>query len=226
MNPIPPERRPVGVIIAVKRLARAKTRLSPEFDPDVRERLVLAMLLDTASAAAEVLGAPAVTVVTPDPTVAAAVRALGMVCATDPTPAGHPDPLNQALRAGVGAIDSVVLHGDLPALRPEEFAAALESARAHPRSFVADRHGDGTSALFTFGASFDPRFGPGSAARHRESGAVELAGDWPGLRCDVDTPQDLIAAAALGVGRHSQNFISGSSARHPHSSSGGHRDGE
>lgn len=226
MNPTPPTRRPVGVVIAVKPLARAKTRLSPVFAPEVREQLVLAMLLDTASAAAETLGAPAVTVVTPDPAVAAAVTALGMACAVDPTPAGHPDPLNQALRAGVRTPDSVVLHGDLPALRAAEFAEALEQARAHPRSFVADRHGDGTSALFTFGAAFDPRFGPGSAALHRGVGAVELTGDWPGLRCDVDTPEDLAAAAGLGVGPKTLLFMSGSSARHPDSSSGGNRDGE
>ena len=43
----------VGVIIALKRLSAAKSRLSSLFPPDVREQVVLAMLLDTVAAATE-----------------------------------------------------------------------------------------------------------------------------------------------------------------------------
>ena len=68
------------------------------------------------------------------------------------------------------------------------------------KHFVADRHGSGTAALFAFGSPLDPRFGADSAHRHRDSGAVELTGPWPGLRCDIDTPEDLAAAERLGVG--------------------------
>ena len=45
-----------------------------------------------------------------------------------------------------------------------------------------------------------PSHGADSARRHADSGAVELSGDWPGLRCDIDTPDDLEAARRLGVG--------------------------
>ena len=31
-------------------------------------------------------------------------------------------------------------------------------------------------------------------------GAIELTGAWPGLRCDIDTPDDLLVARRLGVG--------------------------
>ena len=41
-------------------------------------------------------------------------------------------------------------------------------------------------------------FGPDSAAAHRAGGAARHAGPWPGLRTDVDTPQDLAGAGALG----------------------------
>jgi 2-phospho-L-lactate guanylyltransferase len=54
--------------------------------------------------------------------------------------------------------------------------------------------------LFAFGVALDPLFGPDSAELHRHSGAIELTGAWPGLRCDVDTPDDLLAARRLGVG--------------------------
>jgi 2-phospho-L-lactate guanylyltransferase len=45
-------------------------------------------------------------------------------------------------------------------------------------------------------------FGVGSAGRHEQSGAHPLAGEWSGLRRDVDTAADLREAAALGLGEH------------------------
>lgn len=192
----------VAVIVAVKRLVAAKTRLAPVFSTATREAVVLAMLVDTITAATTVAE---VTVVTPDAAAADAARRLGAQVLDDPTPDGHPDPLNNAiasaetrLRATVPNV--VALQGDLPALRSDELAAALTAARNHPRSFVADRHGTGTAALFSFGVALDPLFGSDSAERHRRSGAVELTTAWPGLRCDIDTPEDLLAAQRLGIG--------------------------
>ncbi|PRC53420.1 2-phospho-L-lactate guanylyltransferase, partial [Mycobacterium sp. ITM-2017-0098] len=79
----------------------------------------------------------------------------------------------------------VALQGDLPALQSQELAEAIRAARAHPRSYVTDRHGTGPAALFSFGVLLDPHFGADSAQRHRRSGAVELTGAWPGLRSDI-----------------------------------------
>jgi 2-phospho-L-lactate guanylyltransferase len=91
------------------------------------------------------------------------------------------------------------LVADLPALRAEELDAALAAAVAHPRSYVPDRQGTGTTLLTAVpGQPLRPAFGPGSAARHR-AGAVRLDAG-PGLRCDVDSPADLRAALSLGVG--------------------------
>jgi 2-phospho-L-lactate guanylyltransferase len=51
------------------------------------------------------------------------------------------------------------------------------------------------------GVAFRPMFGGASRARHASAGAVELSLDGvPGLRRDVDTPEDLRAAVALGAG--------------------------
>src|SRR5579884_163474 len=44
----------VGLIVAVKRLALAKTRLAPIFSTRTREAVVVAMLIDTLTAAAAV----------------------------------------------------------------------------------------------------------------------------------------------------------------------------
>jgi 2-phospho-L-lactate guanylyltransferase len=195
----------VGLIVAVKRLATAKTRLAPVFSAATRESVVLAMLVDTLTAAARVSSVRHITVITPDDVAAAAASELGAQVLSDPTPAGHPDPLNNAItaaeRAVAGSIPNiVVLQGDLPALQTQELAEAIAAARHHERSFVSDRLGTGTAALFAFAAPLDPHFGPDSCARHRRSGAIELTGAWPGLRCDIDTPDDLAVARRLGIG--------------------------
>ena len=195
----------VGLVIAVKRLADAKTRLASVFAGGSREHLVLAMLRDTIAAARAVSVLHSITIVTPDETAAAAARGLGAEVLPDPTPSSDPDPLNSAILAAAAAVGGrapniAVLQGDLPALRSVELEEALTQGRSHRRSFVADRHGSGTAALFAFGSPLDPRFGADSAHRHRDSGAVELTGPWPGLRCDIDTPEDLAAAERLGVG--------------------------
>lgn len=195
----------VALIVAVKRLATAKTRLAPVLSAATREKVVLAMLVDTLTAAAGVPALGSITVITPDEVAAAAAAGVGAEVLADPTPEDHADPLNAAIAAAERSLaekysNIVVLQGDLPALRPQELAEAITAARRHRRSFVADRPATGTSALCAFGAPLDPRFGPDSSALHRRSGAIELTGAWPGLRCDVDTPADLTAARRLGVG--------------------------
>jgi 2-phospho-L-lactate guanylyltransferase len=202
----------IGLIIAVKRLRAAKTRLAPLVSGPVREEVVLAMLVDTITAALAVPMVKSITVVTPDDRAAEAAGDLGAQVLVDLTPEGHADPLNGALRAAEVAIRDQhagvgVLQGDLPALQPRELARALAGARAHRRSFVGDRHGSGTAALFAFGTALEPRFGPDSARRHRDSGAIELTGGWPGLRCDIDTPDDLAVALELGVGTSTKRVV-------------------
>lgn len=202
----------IGLVIAVKRLAAAKTRLAPIFSSATRESVVLAMLIDTITAASAVAALHTVTVVTPDDVAGDAARQLGARVLTDPTPDGHRNPLNNAITAAEAAVrgetpNIVALQGDLPALQPQELAEAITAARSYPRSFVGDRHGTGTAALFAFGVALDPHFGPDSAAKHRHSGAIELTGAWPGLRCDIDTPDDLLVARRLGVGAATTHAI-------------------
>ncbi|MBO0880826.1 MAG: 2-phospho-L-lactate guanylyltransferase, partial [Mycobacterium sp.] len=124
----------VGLIVAVKRLTAAKTRLAPVFSAQTRENVVLAMLVDTLTAAARVRSLRHITVVTPDDAAAAAAAALGADVLSDPTPEGHPDPLNNALAAAERVVarsvsNIVVLQGDLPALQTKELAEAISAAR-------------------------------------------------------------------------------------------------
>ncbi|MFF2551950.1 2-phospho-L-lactate guanylyltransferase [Nocardia sp. NPDC058058] len=203
----------VHAVIAVKNLELAKSRLADRLLPRDRPRLVLAMLTDTVTAAVNTAGVGSVTVVTPDPVVSELVRGLG--ARVQPEPA-IPGGLNAALAAGAAAIrnahgpvDLLALQADLPALRPRELADMLSAAK-HRRSVVADHDGSGTVALLVRdpGTALDPLFGPDSARRHIAAGAVELLGDWPGLRQDVDTAADLDRAAALGVGAATDTLLS------------------
>lgn len=96
---------------------------------------------------------------------------------------------------------------DLPSLRAEELLAVLREAVSVSRGFVADHSGHGTTMLTSSVAGhFDPRFGPESAARHRESGAVELKAG-PGASNDVDTADDLKRCLQLGVGASTAGMV-------------------
>ena len=66
---------------------------------------------------------------------------------------------------------------------------------------VPDTEGTGTVLLAArTPAGLDPAFGAGSFAEHVRRGALPLDLDLPRLRRDVDTPADLEAALALGLG--------------------------
>ena len=193
-----------SVVVPAKRLAVAKTRLRPLTDradhpAAAHEALVLALLADTVAAALSCPLVGEVVVVTAEPAAAGLARELGARPVDDEPHAG----LNAALEhgAGVAVGDAVAaLSSDLPALRPEELAAALAAAAAAPRAFVPDVHGTGTTLLTAVGTPLRPRFGAGSAQAHRDDGALPLTGTWPGLLRDVDALEDLRAAVALGVG--------------------------
>lgn len=200
----------VTVVLALKELRHAKSRLAGESTAAHREALVAAMFADTV-AQVRAAGVRAIVVVSPDPDVHRAARGLGARAVTEPAGAAG---LNAALRHGAAGADGpvVYLQADLPALRAASFGAALAAASAHPAAFVADRHRVGTALLAVArGVGFRPAFGPDSAAAHRAAGAMELDPQqtaWPDLRCDVDTPDDLRAATALGIGPRTQAVMS------------------
>ena len=187
------------VVVPVKGRAGAKTRLLPPDGVD-RGALAVAMAQDALDVVRSVVGASHLLVVTGDQEVAAVQRAAGAVVVPDPGGG-----LVAAVLAGLDSLPAsasrAVLLGDLPALRPSELAAALETAGATDRAFVADRQGTGTTLLTALGGVVhDPRFGPGSAAAHVAAGYHPLSLALPTVRTDVDDAGDLAAALALGCG--------------------------
>lgn len=202
-----------GVIVPVKPADRAKSRLAALGDP-ARRSLVAAFAADTVTA---VLGSPlvaAVMVVTDDHRLARELAPLGARVMPD----GACDDLNGSLvqaaaelaRLHPGLVPAA-LCADLPALRTAELTDALEAAAGYPAAMVADKTRAGTTLLVASGPeSFVPRFGPHSRAEHLADGAHEVDGiDVPTLRLDVDTPDDLGAALALGVGQRTTAACAG-----------------
>ncbi|MER5631005.1 2-phospho-L-lactate guanylyltransferase [Streptomyces nitrosporeus] len=195
-----------SLVVPLKPLARAKSRLGASAGEELRPRLALAFAQDTVAAALSCPAVRDVVVVTDDPVARAAVAELGARTVADVPAAG----LDAALEHGVRTVRArrpgaavAALNADLPALRSGELARVLEFSAAFPRAFVTDAQGIGTTFLSAApGVELRPAFGGPSRARHLASGAVEVPG--PGLdsvRRDVDTADDLRVALALGVGR-------------------------
>ncbi|MFD9003189.1 2-phospho-L-lactate guanylyltransferase [Streptomyces sp. NPDC059582] len=193
------------LVIPLKTLARAKSRLSDTAAAGLRPGLALAFAQDTVAAA---LASPAVgdvAVVTDDELAGRELAALGARIVSDEPGGG----LNAALahaaavvRAARPACPVAALNADLPALRPMELARVLDAAAEFPRAFLPDAAAIGTTLLAAAPErELLPAFGHDSRARHRASGARELGLDSvDSVRQDVDTGADLRAALALGLG--------------------------
>ncbi|MGW0843990.1 2-phospho-L-lactate guanylyltransferase [Streptomyces sp. NPDC002787] len=197
------------LVVPLKPLARAKSRLSDTAADGVRPGLALAFAQDTVAAALAARAVGGVVVVTDDPLAARELTALGARTVPEDPRDGPQDGLNAALRHGTAIVRAArpqspvaALNADLPALRPTELTRVLNAATAFPRAFLPDAAGTGTTLLAaTPGHDLSPAFGPDSRLRHRRSGAVELSLDTvDSVRQDVDTGGDLRAALTLGVG--------------------------
>ena len=184
------------VIIPVKPPAIGKSRLG--LGPTVAR----AIALDTVAAAVSCSVVDRVIVVTAD----AAFRPPGTERLLEDSPSGIDAAVaSGAALAGIGIARAALL-GDLPSLASEELAAALAAAEAlapeHPRCFVSDHEGTGTTLVTAApGIELLTAFGGGSAAKHRALGLFEL--DLPAdssVRFDVDTPEQLEAARRRGAG--------------------------
>lgn len=192
-----------AVVVPVKELGVAKTRLG--LPDDLRADVALAMACDVVTACVACEAVSGVLVVTNDLRAAAALEPLGARVVADATDSGLNDALAEGARyaavlwprGGVASVSS-----DLPCLRPAELAEALAAAAAYDRAVLPDARGDGTTLLTAQpGLLLEPRYGTSSRDAHVVGGAVQLPlGVWPGLERDVDTPADLAAALALGAG--------------------------
>ena len=190
------------VLIPMKPLAGAKERLAPALSPSERRTLSLAMLTDVIAA---VRSLDRVWVLNSDAEAAALAVDAGVEPVGDPAPGRGLNPslaAATALAVEAGATGVLIVSADLPAVAPEDVEAMTAASGV---AIAADRSGAGTNALWRSpGDLIDVAFGPSSLAGHAtlagDAGVGAAIVERPGLALDVDTPDDLAAAWAHGVG--------------------------
>lgn len=195
------------MVIPVKRSEIAKSRLEPALGP-WRVRLAQAFAADTVAA---VRACPAVgRIVVVGDEMGANAELPGADLVRDPSRGAD---MNAAVLAGLHAAQAdphrpvAVVAADLPALRPAELTDALTHAAMLSLGVVGDTEQLGTTMLAsTKPWSLTPRFGNGSYARHLGDGARPVAAG-PGLMRDIDVPEHITQAVALGVGPRTASVV-------------------
>ena len=199
-----------GVVLAIKEIERAKSRMA-ELTPALRRRLVTLMLLDTVAAWEPVVDR--VVVVSGSPLLGAALRRAGLEVTLLPDPGTD---INAALTVGVEWLMSNEPHiqrmaacvADLPTMTPKTVTDVLAAGSPGSRWMASDQSGEGTTILVADGCPLDPLFEYGSASRHLENG-VRLIDAPAAARCDVDDLTDLNEAHRLGLGQHTCSLFDG-----------------
>ena len=195
-----------AVILPVKPLVAAKSRLSPDDGATVQD-LAMAFFQDTATAALACRHVARVLVATRDARVTEWALASGCEVVDDSAARG----INAAATLAALRVPSgesiAVLVGDLPCLTPAALERVLAAALQRPTAFLADADGTGTTTWMSEQPFNSPRCGPGSRAAHVACGAWDLAAElddplWISARRDIDTAADLAAARAIGLGSH------------------------
>ncbi|HEU5325473.1 MAG TPA: 2-phospho-L-lactate guanylyltransferase [Candidatus Limnocylindria bacterium] len=193
------------IIVPHRGLEAAKTRLAPSLDPDGRIMLASQLLQRVLRVSTEVTGD--VVVISPSRPLREIVEASGARLEVQRGMGlneGLDQARSQALLDGISTL--VVLHGDLPNLRPEDVQVLMDALPGDEAPGVAiapDRAGTGTNGLVLRPPGvIGFRFGKGSFALHaaeaERAGVPLTAVNRAGLAFDLDTPEDLARWLKLG----------------------------
>lgn len=203
------------VVVPVRSLEGAKTRLGEALDPEERLELTARLLARAVEAVRAWARARATIVVSPDPAVLELAVRLGARALRQASSG-----LNEALEEAradpevVSAGTLLVLHADLPAISPAALDRVVDAAMTVPAGgaapsrvalVVTDRRGEGTNALLLRPPGLLPfAFGPGSHLAHleaaRAAGATVISLTDHELSFDLDTPDDLLALDGVTAG--------------------------
>jgi len=204
---------PTWAIIPVKRLSEAKSSLSEAFDPEKRQRLVLAMLADVLNAVHRSPSVSGAAVVSPDERVLSFARLHGAEGIAEPG-LGLNEALNHAIRHAISrGIDSVlILPADLPFIKSVNIENLITMASAPKDVVIAPSKAKGTNALLLRPPDIiNLRFGGESFPLH-VSEAIR-AGVKPRIyrsqtvAIDIDEPIDLLSVETLGLGTRTHEFL-------------------
>jgi 2-phospho-L-lactate guanylyltransferase len=182
------------IVVPVKPLAQAKSRLGAVLSPGERALIMRGMLDRVIAAAREIA---AVSVVTADAEIAARVRGSGADVIDEREVRG----LNAAARLGVGHLrhaaetSVMVLAADLPDITAGALKAMARRARPDAVVIAPSRDGGTNGLILCPRLEFRFAYGPDSFERHRREatrlGLEVVVHDSPALRVDIDWPADL-----------------------------------
>ncbi len=189
----------VWVIIPVKPLNRAKSRLADALTPEQRQQLAETMMRHVLEVVRRVPQVYGTLLISRDQRALAIARDYNARTVQE---SGQPE-LNTALTratqviAGWGGEAVLVLPADLPLITPDDITKMIALSEDVPSVVIAtDQHRDGTNALLVRPpGALDYAFGVGSFARHVERakaiGATIQEFKSERLALDIDVPADL-----------------------------------
>ena len=192
-----------GIVIPVKRLDRAKRRLSPLFDENERSRIARLMLERVLGEVSRARGEARVFVVTSEVAAARLAEQFGLRILPETEQVSESRSVDFAaqLFAKWGFHSLLRLPADVPLLKAEDVETLLGCTASV--ALVPSRDRDGTNALLRRPPDLFPsHFGPGSLAKHieeaRRAGVEPEVIEMPSLALDMDEPADVAEFLARG----------------------------
>lgn len=194
------------IVIPVRKLGAGKTRTG--LDSSDRRDLSLAMLRDVMAAVKATRGVGELVICTSDTSLLDALPRddFWLTTGSEGLNADLEEALTDVSDPRRGPPTAVVV-ADLPCLTSRDLQAALAAAERVSAAFVASVDG-GTTVLASIDSRrLTPKFGLGSAAKHRRwhkdvSGTVGV-----GCRLDVDTLEALAWAHRIGLGPATESWL-------------------
>jgi len=198
---------PLRVIVPMKPLADAKSRLWTDVPTLQREGVILLMLDTVVRAAVDALGPGACVVVGGDGRVRAVAEEAGAEWQEDPG-GGLNAALWQTMQAAYaeGCAATLFMPGDLPSVQQEDVVqiAAASEDHTHPVGVRAEPDGGTNALLVPAACAFEPRLGQDSFAKHvaaaANAGATLRLLDLPRVAFDMDSFADMAWARANVIG--------------------------
>jgi len=205
----------VHVLVPLKPLGEAKSRLAGLLDAGERRALAAAMAEDVLAVLAAHPSLATVTLITDDPAALQLAEQYNLRVLTERDLAAQG--LNDVISCGLARLNLhcsdrvLVLHGDLPCLHGADIEAALGLLETTDTLVIgSDEAGVGTNLLaFSAGRAPTFEFGPDSCARHRAQAPSRASVLYrPGIALDVDEPLDLLALVrAPHVGTRTRRYL-------------------
>lgn len=187
----------VFVIVPVKRLDNAKSRLSSLLTDDERKQFCLKMLEDVLRTVKSTRRIHQTVVVSRDPAVLRIAEAFGVAYLKEGKTG-----LNEAVSEAIGwcvergATSVIVLPADIPLVMPTDLNRMLSLGKRASMVISSSRSGKGTNALLLTPPNANPTFyGPNSFQRHIQEALKQKISlrklRSPRIALDVDTVEDL-----------------------------------